>query len=239
MRRSPTLALALAATLAVALAPGAARAEEATAAPQPAATSAAAPPTADVVAGEAAPTATDRPLPAPAPPRGAGLRRPLPLLGVSLGGGFPDLVNANLLVRPVPWLRLYAGPCWSYVSWGVQGGVVLAPWSFVVTPTLSLQAGKLFGTSLRRFVRSDSQSAQDIKPLLGDVDFQYLAGDLGLEIGSPRGLAFYLRLGLSFVELRANGTTTHTSSDGTRVTLRDPSLGAWMPSANLGLQYWF
>lgn len=178
------------------------------------------------------------PVSAPAAAPAAG-RRGLPRLGVSAGGGFPDLVNANVLFRPLPWLRLYAGPSWSYVSWGVQGGVVLAPWNAFVTPTLSLQAGKLFGADLRRYVRSESQSAQNLKALLGDVSFEYLAGDLGLELGSPRGLAFFLRLGLSFAAIDGKGTTTRTSSDGTRVTLRDPSLRAWMPSAKLGVQYWF
>lgn len=263
MRRSSAL---LAAALVAAVASRAARAEEPSGAAPPAAAGsqgaaaapAEAPPApaaADVVPAaapaDAAPAAAPagsgptgaaaraEPQPAPAAPLRTGLRRRLPRFGVSIGGGFPDLVNANLLFRPLPWVRLYAGPCWSYVSWGAQAGVVLAPWSSWVTPTLSFQAGKLFGTDLRRFVKSDSQSAQDIKPLLGDVGFQYLAGDLGLEFGSPRGLAFFFRLGLSFVAIEANGTTTHTSSDGTRVTLRDPRLDAWMPSAKLGFQYWF
>jgi hypothetical protein len=179
------------------------------------------------------------PAPAPASPATGLRRRPLPLLGVSLGGGFPDLANLNLLVRPAPWFRLYGGPSWSSVSWGAQAGAVLAPWSWYVTPTLSLQAGKLFGTSLTRFVKSDSKSAQDVKPLLGNVDYQYLAGDLGVELGSPRGFSFYLRLGLSLVSIRANGTATHTADDGTRVTIRDPSVTAWLPSAKLGFQYWF
>lgn len=165
--------------------------------------------------------------------------RTLPLLGVSLGGGFPDLANLNLLVRPVPWLRLSGGPCWSSVSWGAQAGLLVAPWNGPVTPTLSLQAGMLFGTSLTRFVKGDSQDLQDVKPLLGDVDYRYLAGDLGVELGSPRGLSFFLRLGLSIVSIQAKGRATHTADDGTRVTLSDPSVTAWLPSAKLGFQYWF
>jgi hypothetical protein len=160
------------------------------------------------------------------------------MFGLSIGGGFPDFANANLLFRPVPWARLYAGPCWGYVSWGMQGGVVLAPWNGVATPTLSFQAGTLFSTDLRRFLKSDSKSANEVKPLLANVDYRYLAADLGLELGSPRGFNFFLRLGLSFVVIKANGSATHTADDGTRVTLRDPSVSAWMPSLKLGFQYW-
>jgi hypothetical protein len=238
MRRST----ALAAALATALAPCAGWADEPASAAAP--TDLAAPPDAAAPRNVTAPSDVTAPgdVTAPAPAATAslpGLRRPLPLLGVSVGGGFPDLVNANLLVRPLPWLRLYGGPCWSSISWGAQAGVLVAPWASVVTPTLSLQTGKVWGTSLRRYVKSNSTTAQELKPLLGNVEYQYLAGDLGLEVGSPRGFSFYLRLGLSLVSITANGSATHTAGDGTRVTIRDPSVTAWLPSAKLGFQYWF
>lgn len=252
MRRSYALAVA---ALAVASAPCAGLAEEAAAAP--AAAPAAEAPEASTPSGredarEAAASGlplpgSGDPLPRPtiaqpaAPPAAPApsSSRPLPLLGLAIGGGFPDLANLNLLFRPVRWLRLYGGPSWSSVSWGAQAGLLVAPWNGPVTPTLSLQAGTLFGTSLTRFVKGDSRDLEDVRPLLADVDYRYLAGDLGVELGSPRGLSFYLRLGLSIVAIRANGRATHTADDGTRVTLRDPSVTAWLPSAKLGFQYWF
>jgi hypothetical protein len=234
MRRP--FAQALATALAVALAPCAAGADEPGAAaaaerPEPATAPAVAP-------DRAAAGATSAPGRAPSPP-GTGLRRRDPLYGVSLGAGIPDLVNANFLVRPVPWLRLSAGPSWGVVAWGMQGGVAFAPWDGPVTPTLSFQAGTLFNTDLNRFVKVQGESVQNIKPLLSKVDYRYLASDLGLEFGSQRGLSFFLRLGLSVVFMKAHGTVVNTSSDGTKVTVRDPSLTAWMPSMSLGFQYWF
>lgn len=225
---------ALAAALAVALAPCTARAGEpgASAAAEPPEPAAAVAP--DRTAGDGT-SAPRRALSSPA----TGLRRPDPLYGVSLAGGFPALLNANFLVRPVPWLRLSAGPSWGVVGWGMQGGVAVAPWEGPVTPTLSVQAGTLFDTDLNRFVKVQGESVQNIKPLLGNVDYRYLASELGLEFGSQRGLSFFLRLGLSVVFVKAHGTVTNTSSDGTRVTVRDPSLTAWMPSLSLGFQYWF
>jgi hypothetical protein len=182
--------------------------------------------------------------PAPLPAAATAKARPwrtLPLIGLHLGVGFPDLVNANLLVRPVNWVRLYAGPSWGYVSWGMQGGIVLSPINWYVTPTLSFQAGKLFGINASRFVKDETKDGETtrFKPLLQRIDYHYYAGDLGLELGSPRGFNFFLRFGLSFVVVKANGTGTVSKTDGSLVMLTNPKVSAWLPSAKLGFQYWF
>lgn len=167
--------------------------------------------------------------------------RTLPLIGVSLGAGFPDLANLNLLVRPLNWVRLYGGPSWGYLSWGLQGGVVLSPINWYVTPTLSFQAGKLFRTNATRFVKDDGGDGkvQEFKPLLQRIDYHYYAGDLGLELGSPRSFNFFLRFGLSFVVVKANGTATHVDDNGVAMSISDPRVSAWLPSVKLGFQYWF
>jgi hypothetical protein len=167
--------------------------------------------------------------------------RTLPLIGVSLGAGFPDLANLNLVVRPLDWVRLYGGPSWAYLSWGLQGGVVLSPINWYVTPTLSFQAGMLFSTNATRFVKGDGGGgkAEEFKPLLQRLDYHYYAGDLGLEFGSPRGFNFFLRFGLCFVVAKANGTATHVDDNGTAMSISDPRVSAWLPSVKLGFQYWF
>lgn len=196
----------------------------------------------------AAPIAAPPPAPAAAvkapvaeakPARPSKPWRTLPLIGFSLGAGFPDLVNANLLVRPLNWIRLYGGPAWSYVSWGMQGGVVLSPINWYVTPTLSFQAGRLFRTDASRFLKDDDPDQRDMKPLLKKLDYHYYAGDFGLELGSPRGFNFFLRFGLSFAVIKANGTGGKTNDDGSRVSISNPKVSAWLPSAKLGFQYWF
>lgn len=165
----------------------------------------------------------------------------LPLLGLALGGGFPDLVTASLMFRPIEAIRFFAGPSWGYVSWGAQGGIVIAPWNGWATPTLSFEGGMLFGTNLSFLVKDSSGTGASagLKPLLRRIDYQYVAADLGIELGSPRGLAFVVRLGLSYVTVKANGTATYTSDNGTRVTLSNPAVHATLPSLKIGLQYWF
>lgn len=206
----------------------------------------------EVTTAAAGPALVPAPVPPPPEPPAATLSsaatekqakpwRTLPLLGFNLSLGFPDLVNANLLVRPVNWVRLSAGPSWGYLSWGLQGGIVLSPINWYVTPTLSFQAGKLFRTNASRFVNDETKDGETtrLKPLLERVDYHYYAGDLGLELGSPRGFNFFLRFGLSFVVIKANGAGSVSKNDGSLVVISNPKISAWLPSAKLGFQYWF
>lgn len=162
-----------------------------------------------------------------------------PKLGVAIGGGFPDLASASLLFRPISHVRFFAGPMWGYVGWGVQGGVVLVPWNAWIAPTISLEGGKLFRSDVTFLAKDKGGVPEGIEPLLRNIDYQYAAVDLGLELGSPRGLASYVRVGLSYVSLKANGTATYTSDTGSKVSLSDPSFHGTLPSVKFGLQYWF
>jgi hypothetical protein len=163
----------------------------------------------------------------------------LPRLGLALGGGFPDLATASLVFRPVDSVRLFAGPAWSTISWGVQGGLVVAPWNGFFTPTLSAEAGELFRTDLSFLAKDQGGVPSGLRPLLARIDYRWMAADVGFELGSPRGFSFYLRLGLSFVVMKTSGTATYTSDGGARVTFKDPQLSATLPALKLGVQYWF
>jgi hypothetical protein len=160
------------------------------------------------------------------------------MVGLSIAGGFPDLATASLLFRPVPAIRFSLGPSWGYVAWGLQGEVTFAPWSSWVTPTLSLGGGKLFRSDLSFLAKDSGGVPSGLRPILQKVDYDYVHGDLGLDLGSPRGFGFFLRLGLSYVRITANGTASYTADNGTRVTFRDPALHATLPSLRMGFQYW-
>ena len=163
-----------------------------------------------------------------------------PRLGLAVSGGFPDLVTADLLFRPVRTIRLFAGPAWGYVAWGMNAGVLFEPWPGNVSPTLSLQVGELFQADASFLVKDGSGSAsQGMKPLLQRVDYSYGSLDVGLELGSSDGFAFFLRVGLSYVSLKASGTAHYTTDSGTKVALSDPSIHGAFPSVKSGFQYFF
>jgi hypothetical protein len=163
----------------------------------------------------------------------------LPRWGVGLGGGFPGFATVSAMYRPLSWVRLSAGPAWNYFAWGLQGTVSVAPWRSWITPVLSLEGGKFRRGDLGSLVKSGDEDAAKMKPLLARVDYSYAALDLGVELGSQRGLSFSLKVGLSWVDVGTSGTATYTSEGGSTVTMRDPALRGTLGSAKLGLNYWF
>ncbi len=233
--------------LACALAPALALAEDPAASPpaaDPAAAPAAAPaepaaaqPATSPAPAPAAAIAVEAPLPAPPPPPPA--TAPYPRWGVHLGAGVPQAATLDLLYRPLPWLRLQAGPSWGYAAWGYHGGAVLSPIRWAVSPTLGLEAGRFFQADLSRL----GNASAEVKPLLERVSVSYLATTLGLEFGSQRGFVFSLRLGLAWLRVDSHGTGQFTGSGGTAgqndavVTVTDPSVRGSLPTLQLGFQY--
>lgn len=204
------------------------------------------PPTAIAVAAAsgqrsvAAPLAVKNPVPPPA--KGAD---ELPLLGLSLDAAIPAGVGLSLWVRPEPFLRIWAGPAWNYLSWGIQGGVELAPFRSVVTPVLSFEAGRYFGANLNSRFHFNS-SNQEFVSVLDDVIVQYGAAMIGLEFGSQRGFSFDLRVGLAKVGVLSSSSGTFqvpVNVDGVSspaaLTLSRPSILGVTPALKLGFLYWF
>lgn len=168
---------------------------------------------------------------------------PYPTWGVDLGVGFPQAVELSLLWRPLPWLRLDAGPSWDYAGWGVHGGVTWTPIRWAISPTLGVHAGRFFRLDLNKVAKDVSA---EVQPLLEQVQLQYVDALLGFEFGSQRGFAFALRFGLTWMEIDSKGTGTFTdSSSGTAsasttvVTVTDPTFRGSAPTAQLAFQYFF
>ena len=150
------------------------------------------------------------------------------------------MYKRQLLYRPLPWLRLSAGPAWDYAGWGLSGGVVLSPIRWAISPTLGVEAGRFFEVDGNRYARSADAGVQ---PLLRRINFQYVATTLGLELGSQRGFVFALRAGLTWLQLDSRGTGTFTSSGGTAgandaiITVTRPAVRGTAPTVQLAFQY--
>jgi hypothetical protein len=182
--------------------------------------------------------------PPPPPPEEAPAADAPPRFGLALEGGFPEGAALGLLYRPLPSIRVWAGPAWNYASFGLQGGVAYQPWRWALSPVLSVEAGRYFSADLAFVANGSSGVPEEIEPLMDDVRYAYGAAHLGLEIGSPSGLAFSLRVGLAYVSVQARGTARATSDGGSggneaTVEFDDPRLRGTLPSVKLGLQYWF
>ena len=240
--RSLLLLVALAPVLALAEAPepGAAPPEAAPAAapelppPPP-------PGEAEATPAQAAEAAIPGDLPAPPPPPSSDA--PWPRFGLRLEAGAPDGAVAALLFRPVPWLRLSAGPAWNYLGWGLQVGAGWTPIRWAISPTVNVDYGHYFDADATKLTDRFGSDTAKIEPLLRRVGYDYLSGQIGLEFGSQRGFAFYLRGGLSYfwTTIRgANESIANNADPGDpTVTVADPKIRAVIPSVKLGFQVFF
>jgi hypothetical protein len=170
----------------------------------------------------------------------------LPRFGLVLEGGVPVGGTLGLLYRPLPSVRLWAGPAWNYASFGVQAGAAFQPWRLVVSPVLSVEAGRYFSADVSFLATRSAGVPEELEPLLDDVRYLYGAAHLGFELGSARGLAFSIRAGLAWVSVQAKGTAHATADAGggagsgsASVEFDDPRVRGTVPSVKLGLQYWF
>ena len=226
--------------LLLALAPCAAWAQEAPGPADPASPSS----TAQQASGQA--PAADPPAamaadPLPPPPLPPPADAPYPRFGVFLGAGVPQAVQLSLVWRPVPLLRLHAGPSWDYLGFGLHGGLTLTPIRWAVSPTFGVEAGQFSTFDVTKVVSSISA---DVRPLLRRVSVRYAAALLGVELGSPRGFSFVLRAGLAYLEIDSRGSATLdgggvSGGNTARIVVTDPKLRGTAPTAQLGFQYFF
>ena len=163
--------------------------------------------------------------------------------GADLQIGVPEGVAASAVFRPVSAIRLWAGPAWNYVGWGLQGGATFVPWQLGVSPLLSVEGGRYFSADASFLARSSSSGVpQELEPLLKHVSYDYAAVHVGIEIGSRDAFAFSIRAGLAYVSATASGTatTSGTSTSGAyTLSFTDPHIRGTVPSVKLGVQLWF
>jgi hypothetical protein len=162
--------------------------------------------------------------------------------GLVLDAGFPEGASLSAVFRPIPEVRLWAGPAYNRLAAGIQGGATIVPWHLGISPILSLEAGRYFSADASFLANDESGVPGELAPLLRDLRYSYAAAHVGLEIGTRDGLALSLRAGLAYVSLQARGTTTTTHDEGgssVTVTFGDPSLRGVVPSVKLALQLWF
>lgn len=166
-----------------------------------------------------------------------------PEFGLSLDAAAPAGVTLAFVYRPVPFVRLWLGPAWNYLAFGGEGGVGIAPFQGKVTPVLSLEAGRYRSANVKaRFGIKSGTDANDPSVLLEDVAVSYGSVLLGIEMGSPRGFSFGLRVGLSRLWLKMGRTATFSADQNgqpTTLTLVDPTAGGVTPALKLGFTYWF
>lgn len=175
-------------------------------------------------------------------PRAAEAR--LAPMGVSLDLGIPDFAGLSFNWRPIWLVRAHAGVLFNGVGPGVRAGVTIIPFNFIVTPTLSVEAGRYFGgdgSFLSRVLPIDQAQGGAMQDVLKDLQYTFASAHLGVEVGPPGSFVFYLRAGLSYVDttLTGSGAAVEEQVNDPNLSVEDFKLRGSIPSLKLGFLFYF
>ncbi len=148
---------------------------------------------------ESATPASDPPLvrvPADPPPEPAAS---IPHVALAFDAGLPDGLGASLALRPWSWLRLTGGIVTNTISPGIRAGVTVIPFHFAITPTLSVEAGHYFDGDANHAIGFVTQQPSFYNAAFAHVGYDFVDGQIGIEIGFPDRWAFSIRAGLGYV----------------------------------------
>jgi hypothetical protein len=147
-------------------------------------------------------------------------------VGFELSAGLPDGLGFSLLGRPWSWLELHLGAVYNTASFGIQGGVTVAPLDWVVRPTLTLEGGHYFpgdANGLGKMITGDDAFSS---PLLEEISYSWGTAHLGIDIGVDE-FRFFLRGGISYVRAPLTADGAITVGEGS-------FLHAFVPTAKVG-----
>ncbi|HEY4013244.1 MAG TPA: hypothetical protein VGM06_07890 [Polyangiaceae bacterium] len=181
---------------------------------------------ADVTAYPSTPVATsDHALQEPASPTA-----PHPhvvKVGMGLDIGVPDGAALAIVVRPgLDWLTVAGGVTYNGMAPGLRLGATVAPLATIVSPTLTIEGGHAWQGTVPGVSGS---------PALG---YTYANFHVGIDVGSHNGLRFFLRGGVSYLDMSASNWSP--SSSTVDIGIASPSYSGWLaPSGKLGISTFF
>ncbi len=163
---------------------------------------------------------------------------------ISLAVGLPDSAAVSLLMRTLRLVRFRGESLAQEFGLGVRAGVSTQPrWGFA--PSLALETGPCPGSGADAKLRALMMVPDDDKAALDGLGYSFASASIGIEIGDPDRIVFYLRAGLSrlsFDSKLAADAVRHAIDQGDKVLARMRELpgGAFlMPSVKGGFMMHF
>ncbi len=160
-----------------------------------------------------------------------------PRLGLMLDAGVPDGAVASAVYRPWDVLLLSAGVSYNGVAPGIRGGVTVRPFRLAVAPTMDLEAGHSFEGAASDAVKRWVAISPALAPFVTRGSYDYATAQLGIEIGDPRRVTFFVKAGMGYcwVTLQGTGGQAPAVSPGVLASAGDWKVTALVPTARLGL----
>ena len=159
------------------------------------------------------------------------------LLDVAVPSGF----GASLAVRPCSWISLHGGVISNTVSPGIRGGFTLAPFHFAVTPTFTAEIGHFWDGDANSSIAFFTQNSGFHSDLVQHFGYDFVTGQLGIELGPPDWWVISIRVGLSYLwsSSALQPSVQQAAQQVSRATGGLISLngeGMFFPSAQVGLK---
>ncbi|WP_164009214.1 hypothetical protein [Pyxidicoccus trucidator] len=149
--------------------------------------------------------------PAPNTPRATELRQRaqdperLAPFGLMLDAGVPEGAGLSVSFRPRREVRLHLGGTHNGIRAGARAGLTLLPTRGWLKPALTLELGHARPADARGLERRLADRTQLPSPSFERVGYNYASALMGFEVEMPGRLTFFVRGGLSFLELYGPG----------------------------------
>ncbi len=145
-------------------------------------------------------------------------------VGVQFDVGLPEGVTAGAILSPhFYWLKVSGSVTNNYLAWGGRVGATIDPIKFAVGPSFTTEVG-----TTNRF---------DMSTLVGtklpETSYNYVNLLIGLEIGSPNRVRFFVRAGMTYLWAQAHDYNSSVGNSNLQIS--DPRARIWLaPTFKLG-----
>lgn len=147
---------------------------------------------------------------------------------MDLSCSVPAGCTGELGIRPWYFLQLTTGIGYNGLAPGVVGSVVLDPIPYAVGITISMDAGHYWYGSVPGISNSPSVAYSFIDPMLG------------ISFGNYRAWRFYIRGGLSYLDVSTSNFNAVINNNDKTLMIGDPKAQGWVcPSAKIGFSLYF
>lgn len=162
--------------------------------------------------------------------------------GLLLDAGVPDGAGLSAAFRPSKTVRLHVGATHNGLRLGGRAGITLLPMQGPYTPSVTFEMGHALAGDVDRLARRMADTSLPPLQSMERVGYTYASTHLGFELGDPSGFTFFVRAGVSWVELEVPNVESLDEAFRTRLGESGAQGGRFlymMPSAKLGLVFYF
>ncbi|MDY7232111.1 hypothetical protein [Hyalangium rubrum] len=163
-------------------------------------------------------------------------------LGLLLDAGVPGGAGLSAAFRPSRHVRLHVGATHNGIRLGGRAGLTLLPLKGWLTPSASFEVGHALCGDVEKLTRRMADTSLPPTPSMERVGYSYASTHLGIEFGRPERYMFFLRGGLSWVQVDVPDVRGMAEPFLERLGTEGAQGGRFyytMPSAKLGFIVYF